>query len=270
MTILSKKNPRVQAARKLVRDAGERAAQGVFVLEGPKLVGEALDAKLPIREAYVVAADAKGPKGLDRALIAAGAELLEVDAKTLADLASVESAQGIVAIAELPKHRGVEGLVAGAGDLLLVAGVQDPGNAGALVRIAAAAGFAGVIADRATADFFSPKAVRGSAGSVLRLPAFRVDDLAAVARDLSAKGVAVLGAAPRGGEDPSSLKLPPRAALVVGAEGRGIPPALEKACTKRVTIPMAPGIESLNVAAAAAVLTFSLRTRRQKVPGTTN
>ncbi len=253
---LSAKNPRLAAARKLARDAKERAERGLFLVEGPKLVREALAARVKIREAF-----ATEDSALVKDLVRAGVAVHEVEPKTLAEISSVETAQGIVAVAEAPTEGGEEALIAGDGDLLLAAGVQDPGNAGALVRIAEAAGFAAVVADRASADFFSPKAVRGSAGSVLRVPAIRVADLGAFAEALAARGVAVLAANPRGGVDPRTAKLPKRVALLVGSEGRGIPDRLAKACTGAVTIPMARGVESLNVATAAAVLAFDLARR---------
>lgn len=249
---LSPKNPRVAGAKKLARDAKERAQTGLFLVEGPKLVREALAARVKIRDAF-----AAEDSPLVRDLMSAGVAVHEVAKKTIEEISAVEAAQGIVAIAEVPKRAIPE-----SGDLLLAGGVQDPGNAGALVRIAEAAGFAGVVADRATADFFSPKAVRGSAGSVLRLPALRLDDVGAFAEELAKKGVAVLAAEPRGGADPRTAKLPARVALVVGSEGRGVPERLARACTGSLTIPMARGVESLNVATAAAVLAFELARRK--------
>lgn len=261
---LSKKNPRVQAARLLARDAKARAESGTFLVEGPKLVREALAAGIVLREVFVAPGLETRPGGasLAKGLRMQRAEVLEVDDKTLADLAALEIAQGIVAVAEIPDRGGAEGMIAGTGDLLLATTVQDPGNAGALVRIAAAAGFAAVIADRSTADFYSPKAVRGSAGSILRLPAFRVDDVGEFAERLAKRGTAVIAAATRGGGALSTLALPHRLALVLGGEGKGIPERLAKACTGSVTIPMSNDVESLNVATAAAVLAFTRRASR--------
>ncbi len=260
---LSRKNPRVQAARRLARSASARAEAGAFLLEGPKPISEAVAHGARLREAFVSPALDTRPTGRSvRAQLArAGVPLFEVDDRTLADLAEVESANGIVAVAEIPPG-AAESLLDADGDLLLASGVQDPGNAGALARIAAAAGFSGLVADRATADLFSPKAVRGSAGCVLRLPVDRVADLPAYARRLASGGVPVLAATPRGGGDPFAPRDRARVAIVVGAEGRGLPPEVEAACTGRLTIPMAPGVESLNVSAAAAVLAFALRAGR--------
>ena len=260
---LSRRNSRLVAARKLARDAGERAEKGLFLLEGPKLVREALDAGVTLREVFV-SPELAGRPGGDTLLadLQAKGTILEVDDKTLGDLATVEAPQGVVAVADVPNRGGPDALVSGSGDLLLAATIQDPGNAGALARIAGAFGMTGIAADKTTADFFSPKAVRGSAGAVLRVPVHRVEDLGELASRMKAAGVAIFAAVPRDGDDLAKITLPARAALLVGGEGRGIPESLFAACEGSVTIPMAAGTESLNVATAAAVLAYTLRQRR--------
>lgn len=260
---LSRRNARLVAARKLARDAAERLEKGLFLVEGPKLVREALEAGVTLREVFVSPelASRPGAEALLADLKAKGT-VLEVDDSTLEDLATVEAPQGVVAVAEVPKRGGPEALLTGKGDLLLASTVQDPGNAGALARIAAAFGMAGVVADKATADFFSPKAVRGSAGAVLRVPVYRVDDLGDFAVRLKAAGVAIYAAVARDGEDPAKIPLPGRTAILLGGEGRGVPEGLLLACEGTVTIPMAAGTESLNVATAAAVMAYALSRRR--------
>lgn len=265
--IVSRRNSKFVAARKLARDASERAEKGLFLLEGPKLVQEALDANVPLREIFVSPAFATRPGA--EALLATlrtKGTVLEVDDDTLEDLATVEAPQGIVAVAEVPKHGGPEALLTGKGDLVLATTVQDPGNAGAIARIAAGFGMAGVVADKATADFFSPKSVRGSAGAVLRVPVYRVDDLVDYATKLKAAGVGIFAAVARDGDDPAKVVLPARAAILLGGEGRGVPDMLFRVCDGTVTIPMASGTESLNVATAAAVLGYALSRRRAASP----
>lgn len=260
---LSRRNARFVAARKLARDAGERAEKGLFLLEGPKLVQEALDAGVTLKEVFVAPAFSTRP-GSDALLAALKTRgtVLEVDDDTLEDLATVEAPQGIVAVAEVPKRGGPEALLTGAGDLMLASTVQDPGNAGAIARIAAAFGLVGVVADKTTADFFSPKSVRGSAGAVLRIPVFRVDDLADYVTKLKAAGVGIFAAVAREGVDPATVVLPKRVALLLGGEGRGVSAELLLLCDGTLTIPMASGTESLNVATAGAVLGYALSRRR--------
>lgn len=263
MAVVSRRNTKFIAARKLARDAGERSEKGLFLLEGPKLVQEAVDAAATFKEIFVSPAFATRP-GADALLatLKTRGTVLEVDDDTLEDLATVEAPQGIVAVAEVPKRGGPEALLSGKGDLLLATTVQDPGNAGAIARIAAGFGLAGVVADKATADFFSPKSVRGSAGAVLRVPVHRVDDLVDYATKLKAAGVGIFAAVARDGQDPAKITLPARAAILLGGEGRGVPDMLFRVCDDTVTIPMASGTESLNVATAAAVLGYALSRRR--------
>lgn len=260
---LSRRNARLVAARKLARDASERVEKGLFLVEGPKLVREAVDAGVALREIFVSPELAAKP-GAEQLLadLKAKFQVHDVDDGTLEDLATVEAPQGVVAVAEVPKRGGPEALLTAKGDLLLATTVQDPGNAGALARVAAAFGLAGVVADKTTADFFSPKAVRGSAGAVLRVPVHRVDDLGDFAVKLKAAGVATYAAVARQGEDPAKVALSPRVALLLGGEGRGVPEGLLLACEGTLTIPMAAGTESLNVATAAAVLAYALSRRR--------
>ena len=261
---LSRRNARLVAARKLARDAAARAEKGLFLVEGPKLVREAAEAGVALREVFVSPELALRPGSEElRKLLESKGTVLEVDDDTLEDLATVEAPQGIVAVAEVPKRGGPESLLTAEGDLFLASTVQDPGNAGALARSAGAFGMAGVVADRATADFFSPKSVRGSAGAVLRVPVHRVDDLGDYAAKLKAAGVMTYAAVTRDGEDPATFELPKRVAILLGGEGRGVPEALFHACEGTLTIPMSAGTESLNVAAAAAVLAYAVACRRK-------
>ena len=143
------------------------------------------------------------------------------------------------------------------GPVVFVFGVQDPGNLGAIVRVAEAAGGAGVLAAPGTADFFHPRAVRGSAGSVLRVPVsgrVSFEPFAASARE---SGRLVYGAVPTGGDDPFRAPLPAASVLVIGAEGTGLPAGAYRYLDRRVTIPMQPPVVSLNAAVAAALLLYS-------------
>lgn len=144
---------------------------------------------------------------------------------------------------------------------VVAVGVHDPGNLGGLARTARALGAAGLVA-WGGADPFHPRAVRASAGALLDLPVLEPrsqDEAARLLRSVEARE-----AAPRGGADPVSLDWSGPCALVLGGEAEGVPATLSAACRSRVTLPMRPGSESLNVgAAAAALLALALlRSRR--------
>lgn len=145
------------------------------------------------------------------------------------------------------------------GPVVFVFGIQDPGNLGAIVRVAEAAGAAGVVGAPGTADFFHPRAVRGSAGSVLRVPVsgkVSFEPFAGSARD---SGRAICGAVSTGGEDPFERPIPEKSVIVIGGEGAGLPAGAYRYLDRRLTIPMQPPVDSLNAAVAAALLLYSAR-----------
>jgi len=183
-------------------------------------------------------------------------------------LQEAESHQGVILVVGHPGAAADFSPSVEAGATLLIAsGVQDPGNAGALVRVADAAGAAGVII-AGGADPFGPKAIRASAGSVFRLPILRLAGTPPLIEEIArlrAGGLAVIGAVPRGGRDYRELLPGDRVALVLGGEGAGLAPPLIAAMDHLVTIPLREGVESINVTSAAAVLLFGFA-RRHAAP----
>jgi TrmH family RNA methyltransferase len=147
------------------------------------------------------------------------------------------------------------------GPVVFVFGIQDPGNLGAIVRVGEAAGAAGIVSAPGTADFFHPRAVRGSAGSVLRVPVSGKVSFEPFAADAKEAGRTICGAVPAGGEDPFESPLPASSVLVVGSEGGGLPAGAYRYLDRRFTIPMQAPVDSLNAAVAAALLLYSARLR---------
>jgi tRNA G18 (ribose-2'-O)-methylase SpoU len=165
--------------------------------------------------------------------------------------------RGALAAADRGVGHNVAEVVAGADRLLLVEGVSDNENLGALFRNAAAFGIDGVLLDSTTADPLYRRSVRVSSGHVLRIPFARMTatdwPVPAIAR-LQAEGYEVVALTPSpSADDVRTLAPGPRWALLVGAEGPGLSPAALAAADRRVRIAMAPGVDSLNVATAAAV-----------------
>ena len=185
---------------------------------------------------------------------AAAARTAVLSERLFNSISTTVTPQGVMAIARRPEVRleaARERAGAAGWPLVVLDGVQDPGNVGAIIRTAAAAGAAAVVVLEGTADPFGPKAVRASAGNVFRLAVAhaRWEDLA---------GLDAWGAAAEGGQAPDEAPLAGADALVLGSEAQG----LRHAPAHRVTIPIAEGVESLNVAAAAAVLLFEVRRQR--------
>jgi TrmH family RNA methyltransferase len=161
----------------------------------------------------------------------------------------------VVAVVE-PRRWTLDDIAPAPGSPVLVLdGVQDPGNVGTILRSALGLGAAGVVALKGTAELTNPKVVRGSMGAIFRLPAVASDVEAYLAwaggRGIETWVTAADGTALEPGVAGASLAT---VGLVLGNEGAGVSPALEAAASRRVAIRLAPGAESLNVAAAAAIL----------------
>ena len=264
---LSRSHPLVARLRRLARSPADRESEHVVLLEGIHLAHATLESGTQILEALAsprLERDAAGRDLIGR-LRAAGVAPRDVSDSVLDALHDAASPQGILILAARPRH--AVALDAGPPDrarlLLLACGVQDPGNAGALIRLAEAAGAAGFVAADG-ADPFSQKALRASAGSALRLPVARLEGAGALSGWLEqarAAGFAIVGAAPHGGTPYRKAAWPRRLVLALGAESAGLPEPAARALSLRVTIPIAPRVESLNVATAAGILLFDASDR---------
>jgi TrmH family RNA methyltransferase len=198
------------------------------------------------------------PRGaaLKTALAAAGVPLAAMDDRALAELADTEHPQGVIAVIEPPAWT-LEALAPRAGEVVVVLdGVQDPGNVGAIARTALGLGASGLIALKGTAELTNPKVLRGSMGALFRLPAVSTTDEACLA--WAARVGAALWVTDSAGERPGGQRLTAAVALVLGNEGSGIRPELERVATRRLAIPLAAGVESLNVAVAAGILLYEV------------
>jgi RNA methyltransferase, TrmH family len=262
------RNPIASNLQSTIRDLQRRKARGrrrLALVEGVRLVEEALAAGLPFRGALVAPELGRTARGT--ALVAElerhAVPVEQTGVRTLQQLADTDTPQGIVAVVE-PRTWTADDLALSAGAVALVIdGVQDPGNVGTLIRTAHALGAAGTVVLRGTADPTSPKALRGAMGATFRHPVVALDDAAFVAW-ARRSGVTLWAAAADGVPLARALAAPqgpPRAgpvAVIVGNEGAGIRPQLNAVAAQRVAIPLAPGAESLNVAVAAGILLYEV------------
>ena len=242
-----------------------RAAHGLFLVEGVRSVAAALAAHAPLAEVVVDDAAGEAVAAVADAARAAGVAVTPVPTRTLDRLSDAATAQGVVAVA-----RGVvqASLPAAARRVVLLDGVQDPGNVGAIVRSSAWFGAEAVVADARTADFEGPKAVRASMGGLWDVPLVRVPELAPTLDALAAEGVALWGA-DLGGVSVSDWQPGAASALALGSEAHGLSLPVASRLAGRVTIPPAGGssvgvergVESLNVTVAAGVLLHAWATR---------
>lgn len=236
-----------------------RGRQSLFLCEGVRVVEELCRSPVRIRGALISSGATDAPRAaavVDR-LRARGVDVLELPEREFATVAQTESPQGVLAIAEVPERRLNDLPTAGDVRLLVLDGVQDPGNVGTILRTAAALGATATVALPGTVDLWNAKVVRSAMGAHFHHPALfsTWEELDAFRQQY---GV-VLWAADAAGEPVGSALPPPRLALVVGNEGSGITEATRARADHLVALPIAAIVESLNVAVAAGILLHALR-----------
>ncbi len=252
----------MQRLRRLSGRRSARSDERAFVIDGPMLLAEALDAEVALDE---VVAEPGCPDDLLERAAAAGATVRRTRQAELARVVDAVTPQGVAAVALLPELSSADA-VALAGPLALVlVGVTDPGNAGTLLRSAEAAGAGAVLFCDGAVDPFGPKCVRSSAGSIFRLAVVRDGESAAAFAALAAAGVGTVATLARGARPYDEVALTGPVAVVLGSEAHGLPGAVAAAVDTAVTIPMQGRAESLNVAMAGTILCFeALRQRRAR------
>ncbi len=249
--ITSRENDAVKYACRLRDDRAFRASEGLMLAEGSRLCAELARAARPYKVYYL---DSKRAEAL-----ALGGEAVEVTDSVAKKLSDTKTPQGVFALFPLPR-RGAEELAACA-RLLCLERVQDPANVGALIRSAAAFGFGGVLVSADCADAFSPKALRASMGAAGKIPVAVCADLPGRLAALKNSGTRVYAAAlynsrPLAEAQPAAGE---RVAVVIGNEGSGLSDAAVAASSLAVRIPITDAVESLNAAAAGAVLLWHFR-----------
>ncbi|HKW88402.1 MAG TPA: RNA methyltransferase [Candidatus Acidoferrales bacterium] len=260
--ITSRENHWLKAFRAALQSSRQEDSR--VGLEGARLVAEAVRSGLAM-EAILASTTA------ERALASLLAELdrpalvLRTTDKLFDSIADTESPQGIAALVK-PRQFIFDDLLHGVPLIVVLAGVQDPGNVGTIFRSAEALGASGAIVARGTAHPLAPKAMRASAGSALRLPAvcgiavpvamaqLRVSGVRIVAATSSHNPAAVL---------PDALDFRAPVALLIGNEGGGLPPEIERSADALVRIPLAEPVDSLNAAVAASLLLYEAARQRR-------
>ncbi len=231
-----------------LREKKTREAEGLYVVENPKVVAELLAAGVTFAELYATAAwkNPAGPKSLP----------VTVATEEMARISHFPTPSEVFAVGRITRETLPAGALA-QGLTLALDCVQDPGNVGTLLRVADWFAFDRVVLSPDCADLFSQKVINASMGSFARVKTFTVDLPAALA-DARAP---VLGC-DLGGDDVHTLPALRDAVMVIGSEGRGLSAGVRAAVTRFVTIPRYGGAESLNAGVAAAIVCDNLRRAR--------
>ena len=253
----SKQNTRLKALRKALSASG-RDARGLIGIEGPNLLEEALRAGLRIKTVFVAT---ESDASLDAFHLPPEIEILSLPRKLLDSALSTESPQPIAALVEPPDWTWAHLLKHEKSLLIVLAGLQDPGNLGTILRSAEAFGATGVISLPGTVSPWNPKAVRASAGSVFRMPLLEVSERECF-EELREAGVKIFATTVRAAQPADLVDLAGPVAFIIGNEGNGISADLAAKVDASITIPCPGPVESLNAAVAASVLLYEAARQR--------
>ncbi len=244
--IESRNNEKLKIVRSLLERSSAREKLDAFVIEGIKLFREAPPERL--REVYVSSSFRKAHPEI---------EATEVSDGVFDKISDVKTPQGILAVVKR-RFAAEEELLREGGFLVVLEGIQDPGNLGTIIRTGEGAGIAGVIMDENTADPYSPKTVRASMGSVFRVPFCRVKETASLPERLKNTGFTLYAADARSEHSVAydTLVFSKKSAVFIGNEAKGLRQDTLKSADVRVHIPMKGKLESLNAAVSASLLMY--------------
>jgi len=280
--ITSRDNKWIKAFRAALRGTGPRSGEPIGV-EGPKLVEEALRSGL---ETEALLVSESGERDAERILRAAGeseggvprSRVFHTTDRVFASVAGTDSPQGVAALFR-QREWALEDVLRGPGAMresaplvAVIAAVQDPGNVGTIVRSAEAFGATGAVSTRGAADPWSPKALRASAGSALRLPVLRGMAIPILIAQLRIAGVKILATASKHDTGShvsgisSEVDLRGPAAIFIGNEGSGLPDEILRAADGITSIPTSGAVESLNAGIAASIVLYEAA-RQRKLEG---
>jgi TrmH family RNA methyltransferase len=239
--LTSIKNPRLVHIKELLSDKDYRAEHKEFVLEGDKFIQELSGKDI----SYIIVSDKPGAK------TRSGQDDFTVPDTLLKKLSDTETPQGAIAVVKRPGYALAQ---VKNGRWIIAEGIQDPGNLGTIIRTIEAAGAQGLIYTEGTVDPFSPKVVRSSAGSVLRVPVIQVKDVMALKK--AVPGMKLMATVVSDGMHYKEADTSGFCGIILGSEGQGLAEETLKLAEERVSIPLQGRTESLNVAITAGILLF--------------
>jgi len=256
--ITSKDNPSVKLYMKLSSSKKERRNSGLYVLEGFRLIEDAVNEKALVKQLFFT----------EDAYEKYSDELSQVDLKEVKILiisnelgikiSCTEKPQGVFAICEMPPARSLEKEIIKSGKYVVLHGLQDPGNLGMIIRTADAVGMDGVILSE-SCELYSPKVIRSTMGSAFRMKIFETRDTDELFSCLEANGIKSYAAViDKDAVDLRTITFDGGCAVFIGNEGNGLPPEVASRCTVKATIRMSGHINSLNAAMATGIFMWEM------------
>ncbi|MBF8437608.1 RNA methyltransferase [Halanaerobiaceae bacterium Z-7014] len=253
----SNQNQNIKRVRKLKRKKYRDEFQE-FILEGIQIIEAAINMSGNIKEVYI-SEEVHKQENIERIidLFDERADKYLLEAELFAEISETVNSQGILAVAEM-KTCSLDNLIDLEGPILLLAGLQDPGNAGTLIRSASAAGFAGIIALKGTVDIYNPKVIRASMGGIFDLELIKNVDI----KDLNKKFInskrRMIFAEPGAAKPYYDFVFKENDILTIGNEARGLSNEIYELEHESISIPIKGNIESLNAAMAGTILIFEM------------
>jgi len=249
--ITSNTNSRIKNTVNLLTSSKARKQQGVFVVEGVKMFQEA--PKSRISEVFVSESFARTKDGEK---VLRGYEYDIVADSVFKKMSDTVTPQGVLCIVNRSEYKLCDFINKAQVKILVLEGLQDPGNLGTMVRTAEAAGFDLILADKSTVDIYNPKVIRSTMGSIYRVPVIYTDDLINSLKDIKANGVRLFAAHLKGDKSYKEENYQEKTAILIGNEGKGLSDEVSNLADVLVKIPMKGKVESLNAAVAASLMMF--------------
>ena len=237
-----------------------RAENKAFIMEGVRAVEELL--RSPARRFKVIYTEELETNRRGQLLLQnlehSKIEMTKVTTQELAAVSDCETPAGILAVVNITEHYLGDLLDAPKPFLVILDGIQDPGNLGTIIRTAEAAGVIGIILGKETVDQYNPKVVRATMGSLLRLPVVKVDSLVNLIAKLRSKNIRTIACDARGSKNYYEASWPLPLALIFGNEGAGMDKEIAGKIDEVIRIPQRKGVDSLNVAVAAGIIMYQV------------
>ncbi len=255
--ISSTDNAQVKHLIQLNKKAKTRRETGTYIIEGIRMFRE-VPPELLVNTYVSESFEHDNAEALN------GVSYEVLSDKVFAHVSDTVTPQGVMSIVRMREHSLEE--MTGSGEaplLILLDGLQDPGNLGTIMRTGEGAGITGVIMSRTTVDIYNPKTIRSTMGSLYRVPHIVVDDIAATARQLADDGISVVATELGASKCYDEIDYSRPTAIFVGNEGNGLSSEALAAATDKVIIPMKGQVESLNAAVAASICMYEAARQRR-------
>ncbi len=255
-------NAQYKKIQKLMKQSRARRQEGVFVVEGWKMVKEALERRLVL---HLYISEREEKRYREEIAPLCGRDVLTdwMRDSLFEQLSDTVSPQGILGIVKMPAYEREKIVNASEVRLLCLENIQDPGNLGTMFRTAEGAGMTGVLLNKGCVDLFNPKVVRSTMGALFRMPFYQCNDLKKEMRCLQAAGIRFYAAHLQGMEDYTEKEYKNNLGILIGNEANGLSEEVSGQADCLVKIPMEGELESLNAAVSAALLMYEVKRKRK-------